>query len=796
MSRIRTVSHDLRHARAAHDRVYNVEVHDGASWVPGGRLVVTRDMVLHGGKHVHTVDYHGAHHTLSIRGKAGDPTFQAKFHLTECGNGFIGTMSTGGRAPVAVRGTGLEQVYHTKRRPKDDPTSPLEVWDDLTVRSEWAGTELKITYLLGFEDISDRTRVTKVDRPKGQTTLEMVERFTPPFRQNSFLIVLASGNRTFAGTLTDEDTTEYEWSGDTANAAAKEVSTATRENRVAALADATPSATMTLQDLDNISSIQVVTDNTGKQYTVDFAQTTCGTYYNKCLANALEKKWVDGIYGRPFDLSARVQNVLNANKQVFSDNAVLGTGQMLYDNLGTSPQYKDLIARIDSKAMETAWTGLGSNPDTGPQYQEATSALYIEAYRDGVAAMRPYLENNPAKWAEDYYNWLTDTANLLTWQIQVASKQFDNVKTRMYEWYTKLQVLAPDNDYGKRFMTIAYSALLGVNYSKALWSEDLRPFLENMILNGVAGKVDPAVMDQVQQQAAEENQALLRLLVSNTELAIQLANAIAGAFAAYRLKKTMQQIVEDPQIVADVGTRLTGPQYEAWSSLTKSGKAKGVISMLAYGAAAGFLIYSMVEDGKGEQTPKTVIEEVNMGVLVLAMFVKGLEKMMSMGVGRFLENFAAGGQGGAFRIFAGDVATWFKEGGKIIPQGKAGKAFVSVFGQSSTEFIARRVGPALAVFGLVLAAYTLYESIKAGIVRNIVFEALNTFVALATVVLIGFELASFAWAGPAGLAVAAVGVVILLIQLIWNLIDPPKPPPDPIKEFVTGPMVQKGFATA
>jgi hypothetical protein len=64
------------------------------------------------------------------------------------------------------------------------------------------------------------------------------------------------------------------------------------------------------------------------------------------------------------------------------------------------------------------------------------------------------------------------------------------------------------------------------------------------------------------------------------------------------------------------------------------------------------------------------------------------------------------------------------------------------------------------------------------------------------VVLIGLELMSVGWAGPVGLAVAVVGVIVILVQFIWNLIDPPPPPPDPITDFVNGPMVQQGFAKA
>src|SRR5260370_12491317 len=127
----------------------------------------------------------------------------------------------------------------------------------------------------------------------------------------------------------------------------------------------------------------------------------------------------------------------------------------------------------------------------------------MEGSKIGVAMIQQDLTDNPAKWADEYFKWLTDTANLLTWQIQVASKELDNVKTRKSEWYVKLQVLAPDKDYGQRFMTIAYAALLGVNYSKSQWSDDLKPFLQALIENAIAGKVDPAVMDQIQQQAAK-----------------------------------------------------------------------------------------------------------------------------------------------------------------------------------------------------------------------------------------------------------------------------------------------------
>lgn len=799
MTNVQPVPFDLSDCRAAHGHIYDVEVHDGDQWASQGQLAVLRDAITLGGDHIKTIDYHGATHTFFLKGKVGDPSFRARLSLTDCGTGFVGTMSTGDGVPQPIRGVELEQVYKTERHLAEAPEAPYVAWDDLSIKSEWVDKELKITYLLGDEDITDRTLVTHVDRRKGETTLEMVAEFNPPFRQNGFKIVLVSGSRTFSGAYTDDDGAVYTWRGGTADQLA-----ATRAGIFARAHAARPllkamsavSDTMSLQDLDNISSIQVVTGADDKQVVVDYAQTTCGGYFNKCLVNALDQKYIDGIYGHAYDLPADVEQVYESSKAFFQDKSVLGTGQMLYDMLGTSPSYQDLIKRIDSKSMTSAWENMGKSTDVGPKYQEASNALYIAAYRNSVAQMRPYLADNPEQWAERYFNWLSDDANLLTWQIQIASKEFDNVKARMYEWYVKLQVLAPTKDFGERFMTISYAALLGVNYAKSQWSDDLKPYLQAVIENAILGKVDPALMDQIQQEAAKQNQELLETVITTTDQIMLLVDAIAAALTANTLKQSLQQAARNPQMQALIGQNLPAAQQKAWGELTAKQKVGGVLSTLFYGASAGFLIYSICEDAKQEQTPKQIVQEVNLGVLAMAVLVKGIEKMMSLGVGRFLTNFSQAGNGGAFRAFAGDIATWFSEGGKIIPQTKTGKAFVAIFGENSTEFMAKRIGPAMAVVGLALAAVTLYNAIKAGDVRNIVFEALNTFVALATLVLIGFELMSFAWAGPAGLVVAAIGIVIVLIQFIWNLIDPPKPPPDPIRQFVDGPMVDQNFARA
>jgi hypothetical protein len=301
-------------------------------------------------------------------------------------------------------------------------------------------------------------------------------------------------------------------------------------------------------------------------------------------------------------------------------------------------------------------------------------------------------------------------------------------------------------------------------------------------------------MDQIQQQAAKENQEILRMLITTQDELISLVDAIAAALTAYHLKKTLQELATIVDIHEAIGRQLQGRQYQAWSDIKAKGKAGGVLGMLFYGASAGYLIFSIADSADKPLTPRQIIEEVNMGMLAMAILVKGMQRMMSLGVGRFLDGFARAGDGGAFRTFAGDIATWFRDGGKIIPETKLGKGFVAVFGQNATDFMARRIGPAMAVTGMVLSAFMLYDAIRTGVVRHIVFEALNTFFGLAEVALIGLELMSVGWAGPVGLAVAVVGVIIVLVQFIWDLISPPKPPSDPITQFVNGPMVAQGFA--
>jgi len=792
--------------RAIH-QIYEVERLEGDDWVSSGELVVAPGATSLEGQALGAVRYRDENHALMLYGHGRDNDFIGRLNFTDDGLAFTGTTQGADGETVVIRGVVRKVVYHTKRRIKKDPKAPLAAWDDLSIMTEWVDEHgvpvLEVTYKLGDQDISDRTRVTHVEREKGQTTLEMVPGFGPGQGDNSFIITLYSSSQTFDGTYTDDDGTEYAWQGAIGTTVARERLAAFRA-AANVLGEVPPraavAASMSLQDLDNISSIQTVTNDKGDKIVIDWAQRQCGDYFNKCLINALDQKWIDGIYGHAYLLPPNVEAIFKANKSFFQGKSTLGTGQMLYDQFGSIDRYKHLLERIKPQAMKDSWNALGSDAKLGPEYQSVSNDLYIQGYRDGVPQIQAYLADKSRNWGKDYYEWLTSDANILTWQIQVASQQFENVKTRMYEWYTKLEVLSPGADYGKKFLTIAYSALIGVNYTKATWAEDIKPFLEAMIAAAIAGKVDPSIQTEAQRKAAEELQKALLLLVGTEQKVVQISDAIAAAMTTFANRnpgEALSKAAQNDEVSRLIGDELQGRDpnaYKAWGDLTKGGKAKGILQSLFYGAAAGFVIFQIVSSKDKPRTPRQVVQDVNLGMLSLALLTKGVQKMMSLGVGRFLEAWSQA-QAGAFRTFAGELATWFKAGGKVTPTGALGKGFVAVFGENVSVFMARRLGPAMAVVGAVLSAFFLADAIKVGHVRDIVFEALNTFFALAGVVFIGLELMSFAWAGPVGLAVAAVGLIVVLVQFIWNLIDPSPPPPDPITEFVNGPMVNAGFAT-
>jgi LysM repeat protein len=229
-----------------------------------------------------------------------------------------------------------------------------------------------------------------------------------------------------------------------------------------------------------------------------------------------------------------------------------------------------------------------------------------------------------------------------------------------------------------------------------------------------------------------------------------------------------------------------GLSNEQVQTLNDAGKVIGnLFKCVLYGAGAGFLIYEMIVGG-GNVVDK-VINGLNLGVMSLGLLVGSIEGLFALKIGEFIEGqlAASTSQMGKFAL---NLTKWVGGG---LP-GEMGW-ITKVFTTSAADFIKFRIGPALAFLGLAVSGYQLYKAIKSGDVRNITFESLNAFIGLVAVASIGLELFSVAWAGPAGLVIAVIGGIIALIQMIWNIVSPPTPPPDPIELFVKGPLTDEGF---
>ena len=196
-----------------------------------------------------------------------------------------------------------------------------------------------------------------------------------------------------------------------------------------------------------------------------------------------------------------------------------------------------------------------------------------------------------------------------------------------------------------------------------------------------------------------------------------------------------------------------------------------------------FVFVSAVIGDKGKDIPA----DIALSLTATGFLVKGIEYFMSSQLGKWISknlDVAEGGVAGMLRSFT----KWFTADGVT-----EGSWAVKILGKDSAEFLAKRLGPALCVFAIVLCSLDLAKAAESGDIRDIVFESLNLTVAVSSLIFLGLELFEFAWAGPVGMAVAIIGLLIAFVQLLWNIFDPPKPPQDPVEKFVNGPLKNAGY---
>jgi hypothetical protein len=268
--------------------------------------------------------------------------------------------------------------------------------------------------------------------------------------------------------------------------------------------------------------------------------------------------------------------------------------------------------------------------------------------------------------------------------------------------------------------------------------------------------------------------------------------------AAIEVAEDLPLLINNEPSIMDKLRSLAPEAQEWWKR--NGARIGGVFKALMFAAGAGFLIYQIVSGAKaGTINP---IEGIGLGILSAGLLIKSLEALFATGIGNWLVEVL---QPAAIRWRAGigatidgfftglrSVAQWFTEG---VPEGSWA---ARILGKNASEFFTKRLGPTVAVLGIALAAWMLALAIKSGDAAEIAFNAVSVAFALAETVLMGLEIfGEVALAGHIGLAVAVLGLLVLAFQWIWNTyIHPKPPPPDPVEQFITGPLKDAGVVMA
>ena len=741
-------------------------------------------------------------------------------------------------APTAVRGANTGTCFATERR-ADGSDGAYEPFESLYIGTEWVGSVLQTVVRLGETDLSAYAAVSAVD---GWTTTFDVHQPGNPIKGTKaldFTITIelhsAAPQATFTGTLTDA-TGKCDWKGaqtesdkcDAKTTALRRASAprgvaalfaarnetaadavgdagAVRDSekraRAAALAVATattatapaPAGDLSVMELLNVTTLVLTNEKdekTGETKSVDRAQERTGTYFQKMLIGALPDShghnWLSELYGPAPTLTKNVTKIAKENKAWLAKQAVPNMGQLLRDNVKDA-KHKDVIAKIDDAKLADNWKAMGQSDD----YAALSQKLYLEGYRDAVPDIQPFLNDTASHWGEQFYDYITGPTFLNVWATQVASGAFKNVKQTMYEHYVKLQLLndaesdAEHKVDPKQALSIMFATILNAQYNNARWIEDMKPYLASAIDNLLNGTADFG--DEILDQNAKEQQKILDEMVSSLDTQVELVNALANVFTAWtNLKPPSEQspLVEMPNelIIAELEEELSSATTFTDKLKSLGSKAGSVLKIVAFGALAGYFLYQVIGN-KG----KDVAADIGLTITATGFLIKGIESFMATRLGNWISESISASEGSLKPMLEG-FTKWFSEAGV-----ESESIMVRMLGKNSSEFFAKRLGPALAVFAVVMCSIDLAKAIKTGDVRDIVFESLNLAVAVASLVFIGLELFGFAWAGPVGLAIAAVGLIIVLVQFIWNLIDPPAPPPDPIEEFINKPLKEAGY---
>lgn len=100
----------------------------------------------------------------------------------------------------------------------------------------------------------------------------------------------------------------------------------------------------------------------------------------------------------------------------------------------------------------------------------------------------------------------------------------------------------------------------------------------------------------------------------------------------------------------------------------------------------------------------------------------------------------------------------------------------------------------LAAVGAALAAYNLYQTVMEGDTADIIFASINMLISAVALAVSIAALMGLAIAGPLGIVIAIVGIVVMIAQWLYDLFRTPVIPPSPIEDYTSQVIQPKGLA--
>lgn len=673
----------------------------------------------------------------------------------------------------------------------------------------WEKHLLRAFYMLDGEDITSTTACVKVDPATWETTISKVYGFAgmDPFDNVSFSIVVDYTGTTFKGTYHEKSplygTIDYSFTGEAQAESLRSNHAVDRDWLVCdgeALEDCPHpdnlseelrescllASDTSLIELLNINPIEIVVKD-GEKYPIDHAQQKAMEYFQDILVGYLDDNTVDEFFGSRPKLTNNVKAISDQYGEFYKKYAVVNMAQILYDNCRNtgSEKQKKACDRIIKDEIQARWSLAAQNDS---DYSAQANALYLEGYRDGVKSIAPYLAEG-TEWAEELSIYLQSNTFLNMWRVQIASMLYDNIKERIYGFYSKLLVLDSSESGQKRaqeVLSVLFSSVLTVGGYLAVYTEENEADMEKLLIAQIESATkSPENLPDTIKEMAKLYQEIVATFGSVHLFSGELIHSIA------KLARSTPQAAEATivSLIPLAGDDLAQRRKEfrnMWA-INKANICK-LLGATVSVAATAFVVYSMVTTGqKKKLSLQEIVLELSLGEVALTSLIKGSEYIMESRLGVWIAGKLADSTT-SFGRFAEGFSQWFTEEGISSESGLA-----KFFGKNSRTFCQRFLGPAMIITAIVLGSLVLEKAIKTGEKREIVLDALNLICLTGELVSCGFAMFGFTWAGPMGVVFAVIGGLAILVQFIWSLISPPK---GPVEQYVDDKLVPAGLATA